>query len=206
MTNSEAHNVEKKPSTKAAIMSHFFSCHKPPFVNRRAKKTPQVSMSGCFLGGWVKNPADVGLFAIRSGWEITKAGVSHAAMLSQALWQLHCCAVRLASLDITNSWSYARSLLLSSHSNFKISRHKRCTALARGSLVQYPALDGYILGAIEGEWCSDVMAEHVFRGMRLSLAPYLLELLQERSNSGGMFVLLGMTEFRERFGPKGRCP
>lgn len=165
-------------------------------------------MSGFFLGvgGGLKNPPDVGLYAIRSGREIQKAGVSHPAMLSQALWQLHCCAVRLASLDITNSWSCTRSLPLSSHSNLKISRHKRCTALARGSLVQYPPLDGYILGAIEGEWCGDVMAEHVFRGMRLSLAPYLLELLQERSNSGGMFVLLGMTEFRERFGPKGRCP
>lgn len=37
-----------------------------------------------------------------------------------------------------------------SHATLKTSRHDRCTALARDSLVGSPALDGYELGAVEG--------------------------------------------------------
>lgn len=95
--------------------------------------------------------------------------------------------------------------LTRSHATLKTSRPDRCAALAHDLLVGSPALDGYKLGAIEGEWCGDVIAEQPFLWRATPPrfpnppAPYLLELLQARSRGGGMFVLSGMTEFSERF-------
>lgn len=91
------------------------------------------------------------------------------------------------------------TLLARSLATLKTSRHGRCSALARDSLVGSAALDGYELGAASLTLrVSDAVMS--WRGAFSVLcdpppppkpAPYLLELLQAQSSGGGMFVLSG---------------
>lgn len=96
MTNLEAHNVEKKkknppPNRQSChiFFSHVTNLQLSTDEQRRRRKFPCQGFFFFLVGGvegrlkihrmWAFMPSALG------GWEIKKAGVSHAAMLSQAL-------------------------------------------------------------------------------------------------------------------------
>lgn len=85
-------------------------------------------------------------------WEIQRAGATQCRPAESGgvtASPLRCHTGR--ATEPSAAFALLARTLTRSHATLKTSRPDRCAALARDPLVGSPALDGYKLGAIEGE-------------------------------------------------------